>query len=225
MSTFLELVQDLHREAGAAGSAPSSVVAQAGEAQRMVRWIRRADLAIQKKWHDWKFLWSSNQYSAATVSGTQDYVVPDTHGVWDESTFRIDGELIEVVEYQKVKHEVFDTSAASYNQPSRIIIMPNKTLRMDPIPDAAYTITADFYLKPVAMEADATISLIPEEYHEVILGQALVYYGNYENAPDAKVYGRELVAEWLPVLESEYLNNEHSSRHTASGNRIEVIAS
>jgi len=225
MSTFLELVQDLHRESGAAGSAPSTVLTQSGEAQRMVRWIRRADLAIQKKWHDWKFLWSGSRYSVATVSGTQDYVVPDTHGAWDPSTFRLDGELIGVVEYQKVKEEVFDTTASSYNQPSRIIILPNKNLRMDPIPDAAYTITADYYLKPTAMEADSTISLIPQEYHEIILGQALVYYGNYENAPDSKVYGRELVAEWMPILESEYLNNEFNSRFTSSGNRIEVIAS
>ena len=103
--------------------------------------------------------------------------------------------------------------------------MPNKSLRMDPVPDGVYVITADYYLKPVAMVADTTVSRIPEECHEVILGQALVYYGNYENAPDAKVSGRELVAEWLPVLESEYLNNEFNSRFTASGNQIEVIAS
>jgi len=225
MSTFLELVEDLHREAGGAGAAPSSVLIQSGEALRMVRWIRRADLAIQKKWHDWKFLWSDTPYSVNTVSGTQDYIVPDTHGAWDPSTFKIDGELIDVVEYQKVKHEVFDTTVSSYNQPSRIIIMPNKTLRLDPIPDAAYTITADYYLKPVPMSENTTISAIPEEYHEIILGQALIYYGNYENATDAKISGRELVAEWLPVLESEYLNNEFNSRFTSSGNRIEVIAS
>jgi len=225
MSTFKQLVQDLHRESGASGSAPSSVVGQTGEALRMVRWIRRADLHIQKLWHDWKFLWSSTQYSQDTVAGTQDAVVPTTQGIWDRSTFRIDGELIDVVEYEKVKGEVFDTTASSRDQPSRIIILPNKNLRFDPVPDAAYTITADYFLKPVAMTADATVSKIPEEYHEVILGQALIYYGNYEHADDAKIYGKELVDEWLPILESECLPNEFESRRTSSGNRIEVIAS
>lgn len=223
MSTFKELVQDLHRESGAAGSVPSTVISQTGESLRMVQWIRRADLHIQKLWHDWKFLWSPTRYSADTVADTQDAIVPTTQGTWDEETFRIDGELIDVVEYDKVKHEVFDTT--STDQPSRIIILPNKNLRFDPVPDAVYTITADFFLKPVAMTADANISKIPEEYHELILGQALIYYGNYENAKDAKIYGTELVAEWLPILESEFLPNEFNSRRTSSGNRIEVIAS
>ena len=61
MSTFLELTQDLHRESGAAGSAPSTVVGQTGEAQRLVKWIQRADLQIQKLWHDWEFLWSTGR--------------------------------------------------------------------------------------------------------------------------------------------------------------------
>jgi len=225
MSTFKELVQDLHRESGASGSAPSTVLNQTGEAQRMVRWIRRADLHIQKLWHDWKFLWSPIQYSAVTVDGTQDAIVPTTQGIWDRRTFRIDGELIDVVEYEEVKDEVFETSAASEDQPSRIIILPNKNLRFDPVPDKAYTITADFFLKPVAMTADAEISKIPQEYHEIILGQALIYYGNYENAPDAKVNGQELVDIWLDVLESEELPNKFASRRTSSGNEIEVIAS
>ena len=82
MSTFKELVQDLHRESGASGSTPSTVENQTGEALRMVRWIRRADLHIQKLWHDWKFLWSPTQYSEDTVDGTRDATVPTTQGIW-----------------------------------------------------------------------------------------------------------------------------------------------
>ena len=230
MSTFLELVKDLHRESGAAGNAPSTVASQAGESLRLVRWIQRADSHVQKLWHNWDFLWSPTQYSAATVAGTQDATAPTTQGAWDEKTFKLDGDPIAVVEYSKVKGEVFNTGVTDRAQPSRVIILPNKNLRFDPVPDAAYTITADYFLKPVTMDDTATsansiISKIPEEYHQVILGQALIYYGNYENAPDAKTYGVELVSEWLPRLESEFLPNEFNSRFTSSGNMIEVIAS
>lgn len=225
MSTFLELVQDLHRNAGMSGSAPTSVATQTGEAQRAVRWVRDADQEVQKKWHDWKFLWSPTQYSASTVAGTQDATVPTTQGIWDRRTFRLDGELISVVEYETVKHEIFSTATADRGQPSRIIILPNKNLRFDPVPDAAYVIKSDYFLKPVILSSNAQVSKIPEEYHQVIVGKALMYYGAYENAPDAIALGSSIFDMWLDQLESECLPNEFSSRRTSSGNQIEVIAS
>lgn len=222
MSTYIELVQDLHREVGAAGVAPATVVGQTGENQRLVRWIREADYYVQTLWHNWKFL-NDMSFSMATVADTQDMSKPATLNMWDECTFRIDGDEIEVVEYRDVKHEVFDL--VSRDQPSRIIILPNNNLRFDPIPDQAYTITADHFVKPTKLAADADISAIPEEFHEsVIVGRGMVLYGNFENAAEIKDQGLELYSEFLGRLESLQLPNEFNSRYNSDDRRIEVIA-
>ena len=222
MSTYIELVQDLHREVGAAGNAPATVVGQTGENQRLVRWIREADYYIQTLWHNWKFL-TDMTFSMATVADTQDMAKPVTLNMWDEETFRIDGDLIPVVEYRDVKGEDFDL--VSRQQPARIIILPDNNLRFDPIPDQAYTITADHFVKPTKLAVDADISVIPEEFHEsVIVGRAMVLYGNFENAAEIKDQGLELYSEFLGRLESLQLPNQFNARYDSDHAPIEVIA-
>ena len=224
MSTYLELVQDLHREVGAAGNAPTTVVNQRGENQRLVRWIREADLYVQMLWHDWKFL-KDFSFSVATVDGTRDYAKPSALQMWDFGTFRIDGDPIEDVEWEEVRADSFDLTVAGRDQPSRVIIMPDNTLRMDPVPNGVYTITADHFVKPTRLAADTDVSVVPEEFHEsVILGRAMVLYGNFENAQEMKDQGLELYSEFLGRLESLQLPNEKSSRYKASEGFFEVIA-
>ncbi len=222
MSTYIELVQDLHREVGAAGNAPTTVVSQTGENQRLVRWIRNADYLIQTLWHNWKFLIDTT-YSAPTVASTRDATKPATVNMWDELTFRIDDDEMEVVEYNDIKHETFDLTIT--DQPSRIILLPNNDLRFDPIPDAVYTITADHFVKPTKLAADADISVIPVEFHDtVILGRAMVLYGNFENAAEMKDQGLELYSEFLGRLESLQLPNQFNARFDSDAAPIEVIA-
>lgn len=222
MSTYIELVQDLHREVGAAGNAPSTVVNQRGENQRLVRWISDADFLIQTLWHNWKFL-TDMTYSVPTVASTRDATKPSMLNMWDELTFRIDGELIDVVEYRDVKHEVFDLTFET--EPSRIIILPNNDIRFDPIPDQAYTITADHFVKPTKLADDSDVSVIPEEFHEtVILGRAEILYGNFENAAEMKDQGLELYSEFLGRLESLQLPNQFNARYDSDAAPIEVIA-
>ncbi len=222
MSTYIELVQDLHVEVGAAGTAPATVVGQTGENQRLVRWIRDADYYIQTLWHNWKFL-TDMTFSMDTVADTQDMSKPVTVNMWDECTFRIDGDEIDVVEYRDMKSESQDL--VSRDKPSRIIILPNNNLRFDPIPDAAYTITADQFVKPTKLAVDADVSVIPEEFHEsVIVGRAMVLYGNYENAAEIKDQGLELYSEFLGRLESLQLPNQFNARYDSDASPIEVIA-
>jgi len=66
MSTYLELVDDLHREVGAAGVAPTTVTAQTGEADRLTKWIREADLYVQTLWVTWRYLWT--QWTVANTT-------------------------------------------------------------------------------------------------------------------------------------------------------------
>ena len=217
MSSYLELVQQLHAESGSGGPAPQTVIGQKGEAARLVAWIKDADNEIQSLWHNWKFLWS--QHSLSTASGTDTYAAPDNIGSWDRNTFYLDSELIDVVEYENVRTEPRETSTG---RPFRIVVMPNNSLRFDKTPNASYSVTGDYFIKPIQMVNNADQSLIPSRYHSVIIAKALQYYANYESAQEIKQQAAELLSSWLPRLESSQLP-ESSYRYQSNDNNITIV--
>lgn len=225
--TFLELVQALHSEVGAAGSSPTTVVNQVKENNRMVNWIKRADLRLQNKWVNWKFMRLEFTTNNTTLTGVATLDAPDNLKTWDVETFKIlypgDTEYsdIDVVEYENIKDEILTTDQGA---PSRIIIMPDNNLKLDPVPDGVYTVQADYYRKPVALADNTDVSLIPEEYHEsAILGRAMMFYANFEGADEIKVQGQELYSEGLAEMENHQLPNQNYSR-LRTGGGFEVIA-
>lgn len=226
MSTYLELVDDLHGEVGAAGVAPTTVVSQTGEAARLVRWIREADIYTQLLWVNWRFLWKQWTTANVTVAGNKLLVAPTDLNFWDFKTFKIiepgetDENPLSVVEYDKIKGVILDTSE---DIPARAIVMPNNDLNFEPIPDAIYKILADYYVKPTPLAANDDVSVIPEEFHQVILGRAQILYANYENAPEQKDQGNEIYTEQLARLENAQLPNQENARFT-TGALFEVIA-
>lgn len=226
MSTYLELVQDLHREVGAAGVAPTAVTNLTGEADRLAKWIREADIYVQVLWVNWRFLWKQWTTANVTTAATVLLAAPTDLNFWDFKTFKIiepgetDENPFSVIEYDKIKGLILDTSQTI---PSRAIVMPNNDLNFEPIPDGIYTILADYYVKPTPLAADADVSLIPEEFHQVISGRAQILYGNYENAPEQKDQGNEIYTEQLARLENKELPNQENSRFT-TGALFEVIA-
>ena len=145
---------------------------------------------------------------------------------WDTTTFKIiaPGETEENplpwVEYDKIKGQILDTNEGF---PSRVIIMPDDDLMFEPVPDGAYTILADYYLKPTRMAANDDISLIPEEYHDnAVLGRALMFYANFEDAPEIRSQGQELYGEGIAELENHQLPNQNYSRFRTGGH-FEVV--
>ena len=224
MSTYLELSQQLHRDVGAAGTEPAAVTGLTGEAKRLVNWIKRADEYVQVKWVNWKFL--RNTYSVATISGIGTAAKPANLKYWDFKTFRIilpgetDKNPFEATEYDAAKMDVLDTDP---DVPWRAIIMPDNSILFESVPDDAYTIEADYYDKPTLLAANADNSLIPEEFHQVIIGRAMILYANFESAPEIKDQGEEIYVEQLALLENDQLPNQWNSRFN-TGSMIEVIA-
>ena len=231
--TFLELVQELHRESGAAGRAPTTVASVTGEAARLVGWIKKANLAVQDLWENWKFLRCEfDQDLTATVNTLAAPTVPNAigSGMWDLDTFKIQrvsdtfASPLVAVEYDDIKDEILDTTPST---PWRVTVMPDNSLRFEGTPNAADTITADFYREPVRTElaVDADESSIPEKFQQVVIGKALMYYGNYEGAVEAKTQGKELYDDYLARLENSELPNGGKSRYrVGKGKHIEVIA-
>jgi hypothetical protein len=179
---------------------------------------------VQKKWVNWKFL--RQLYSVATVAATATAAKPANLSYWDFKTFTIidpgqtDLNPLNAIEYDKIKRDILDVTQ---DVPWRAIVMPDNSLQFEPVPDAAYTIGADYYDRPTLLVANGDISLIPVQYHQVILGRAMILYSNFENAPEIKDQGEEIYVEQLALLENDQLPNQEHSRFN-TGAMIEVIA-
>lgn len=224
MSTFLQLTKDLHNDSGAAGVEPTAVTGLTGEARRIANWIIQADEFVQLEWTNWKFL--RQEFSDVTVASDATLAKPANLKNWDFKTFKIiepgetDENILAAIEFDKIKSVILDTST---DIPARAIVMPDNSLKFEPVPDAVYTIKADYYDKPTLLAANDDISLIPVEYHRIILGRALILYANFENAPEQKDQGEEIYISLLARLENDQLPNQEYSRFT-TGALIEVIA-
>jgi len=226
MSTFLELVQDLQREVGASGNQISNVTGQVGENQRIVRWIQDADFYVQDLWLNWKFLW--NQVQLNTATGVIGLAAPTDLSFWDYKTFKLNeggasdlDEPLNFAEHDSIKTAVRDLTNA---KPATVILMPDNDIEFEPIPDAVYQIKADYFVKPTKMAANGDISPIPEVYHPVILGRAMVLYANYEQAEEMKAQGSEIYIEFLARLENHQLPNQRFSRYQSTGSFFDVNA-
>lgn len=248
--SFLTLVQDLYREVGAAGGAPAvaipSIVGATGEALRLVNYIHDAELEIQNIWVDWKWL----RKTLTFFTGTQDQVgiyttingavsaYPIDLAEWDWNSFFIlpPGnsfyQPIRAVEWQNVRREVFDTT--DFNIPSRVIVMPDNTLRFDLIPDQSYKMTAEYRSVPYDLKNDADVSNIPARFaNRLIVEWARMKYGMFESAPEQvtnaklNIYGT-LDDAGIPTnngilaaLENDQLPNRKNSRRQ-QGNDIVI---
>lgn len=228
MSTFLELVQDLHVQSGAGGAAPTSVVSQTGEDGRMVDWIREADNYIQNAWLNWKFLW--NQVELSTATGVVSLSPPTDLNFWDFKTFKLnDPSVVDAIdeplgflEHDSIKMLIRDSSL---DQPSRVILMPDNSIEFEPVPDKVYTIKADYFQAPTLLAANGDVSAIPETFHPAILGYALMLYANYENAPEIMAQGQRTFGLFNPRLENHQLPNQRFSRYQSTGSFFDVSAS
>lgn len=227
--TYLQLLQELHRECGAAGVAPSTVLNLTGEANRLAGWVRQANLDIQNLWESWKFLQVVDSRALTPAVNTLAAPTGMGDGMWDLDTFKVTpvGETVpmEVLanEFDEVKTEIVDTSAGT---PWRVVVMPDNSLRFEGTPAAADTFSGLYYREADRDELAASDDepSIPARFHRIITGRALILYANYEGADEIKTQGGEIIADYLPRLENSQLPNARKARFRTGGS-FEVIAS
>lgn len=209
--TYLELVTRLQSESGAGGNPITSFTGARGATLRLINWIAEADLILQRRWQDWKFLWST-MTPITTGIGASDYAGDDDLGTWERDSLRIDGQQVEVLDYDPTL-----APSAANGRPHTIYILPNDQLRLYPTPDAAYTVTGAYFREAQAMADETDTSLIPAKHHSAILWQALWLYANFENAAESKVQAQEMLALEITAMEGKQLKHQQAHKQANAG--------
>jgi hypothetical protein len=222
---FLQLVNQLQFESGAGNAPLTSVIGQTGETKRLVDWVRQANIRIQTMYVDWKFLRSQLEPTFITGIGMQDYAAPDDLNYWNMKSFVLDDIDIRATEYHPIDDRF---QSNTIGRPDKVSVLDDNQLRFWPVPDGGYLVEAEYFIKPVdldpmVVDANSQISLIPEQFHWVIVYDALRYYANYENAPEIMNQAREGIALWMPRLEAHQLRGSQVGT-IADGNEIVIRA-
>ena len=193
---FLALAQKLVEKCGISGTGPVSVVGQSGELKRAVNWINEAWMSIQQTREDWDWMRGSVSFSTIAQQGSY---TPAQCGVSDLAEWFTNSQYCSFRGYDTnvgVNSEIFlshidyntyrdiylyGSMRQSYARPLSIAIAPDMSICLGQIPDSGnYTIVGDYFKTPTEMVNDTDIPGLPTRFHMLIVYQAMIYYGEYE---------------------------------------------
>jgi hypothetical protein len=198
--TLLELVNKTRVECGVSGPPLASVQNQTGESARVVSWVQQAWIDIQTSKEDWLFM--REPFTFNTVAQQWEYT-PTQAGLtdfanWRRDSFRCssvgqnysDEQLINYMDWSTYRNLYrYGNMRTTYARPVVVSITPDKNLAFGSVPDQAYVIDGEYYVKPVEMTQDSDAPNIPDRFQMIIVYRAMMYYAGYEAAPEVMARG------------------------------------
>lgn len=209
---YLALVNSAILNCGVSGGPISTVVGATGSIGRIVSWVGDSWSELQTEHDDWDWMRSSNVLGAgasfATVAGQASYplgtgagtvgILADDFGKWDADSFRAYTTSVGVADEQFLDDIDFDVWRDAYmvgpmrsvqTRPVAVAVGPDQSVNVGPPSNGLYTVTADFWVAPTVMAADADIPTgLPTRFHMLIVYRTMIKYAGYESAPE--VWGR-----------------------------------
>jgi hypothetical protein len=221
---FLQIVQAVKREGGISGTSIATLVNPVEEIARLVSWVQAAYLDIQTMHDKWNFLRTS--FSFNTVTSQQTYT-PVQAGVvlsatptvsnlakWKPDSLRryqvsvgANAEtFLPPMDYDKFRNTyLFGAMRTISSQPVVYTVDTSKNLVLGPIPNGAYTINGECWVKPYEMTVDADEPVFPSQFHTILVWKALAHYGMFEAASEAVQKGEREYKNLIAKLEDDQL--------------------
>jgi hypothetical protein len=210
---FLELCRELVSECGYSGNILTTAN-QTGQLGRVVRWIRNADLELQKESNFWTFM--DREFSFQTEADKGEYTLADLDvlGVENVGTWDRDKMLVTDAYGRSSKlywtdfrlfHHRYGTAMIPDGRPVFFAVLPEGGLALGPTPDAEYEVSGWHRMEPTPMLADADVPLVPEPFHDAIVWKALAMYGLHEEVPMFIERGEMKYREALHKMRLRYL--------------------
>ncbi len=165
-----------------------------------------------------EFEWPFNSATGSQVltAGTEEYSFPSTMKSVDWDSFHLvaddalntDGMHLKKIardtRYKYLKNDDDNAGADGRNAPVYVYETPSKGFGLSPSPDEAYTVTYNYYTKPVQLSAYDSTSAIDTVYDEVIMQGALYHFymfrDNTDQADRALQRFRQLINRMRTIL-------------------------
>ena len=220
MSTYIELCQDMAREVGIPGTGPSTVTPTAEDEADVVRYIKDANTDICSMWFNWDFLWS--EYSTTTVASTSTITSPSDLAQWniDSVVYAPTSENWQPLTYvgwreyrEDYKYGTVDTGV-----PEFFSVKPDNVIDLYPTPNAATTLTAEYWATPTTLSSSSDTPVIPTRFQRIIICRAKVYYAEQNDAAEVMGSAISEFNDLLGKLEADQLPSQRDRRFSVVQN-------
>lgn len=214
---FLQLAQRLRQEAGVPGSGPSAVTNQTGELKRLVDWINTAWEEIQNLHTTWRWMRQTATVTTSASDGSYslaDFGIEDSFSYWYPESFTIyrqsigksDERDLNWIDYDSWRRLYdFGSVATTDGQPVDFSIAPDESIVLGHRPDGIYVVKGQYQSGAVALTADDDTPGCPGRFHMAVVWKALMYYGEFESAPEVYGRGKNNYGTFLSALETSQL--------------------
>lgn len=179
-------------------------------------------------WHDWDFLASEDNtpYSQTLTIGDATYTKPLDLGVWDLSSFILDRttntyQRLTPLDYAEWRNH-YRNGVQTNSTPSRVVLSRNNDIILWPPPDAASTLTAEYFILPTKMTANTDVSPIPVQFHRIIVVKAKLLYAGDDEASHIYATAQSEYDDLIDELESFALPDQ-GNRRKARGENLTVV--
>jgi hypothetical protein len=194
---FLQLCQKTAQESGTLAGLPSftTVNTPSGRLAKIIAWVRDAWVNIQNERTDWLF--RLDTFDHALTIGTNEYTgasfdlalaqwLPDTAtrctmSLYDPAIGQADEGGIQQIPWNRFR-DMFDRGVTDPNRPRYWAVKPNGALMVGPTPDKAYVLRGEYKRSAQQLAADADIPIMPEDFHGLIVGEALRLMANSDES-------------------------------------------
>ena len=221
---YLALCQRVREEAGITGSGPTTVLNQSGQLLKLVNWVSQAWVEIQLMRPNWLFMHESGGFfldAGTKLYDPADKGITDVK-LWDTGSLLYSelplasgnaySHILEYVPFARYSrlHMVERFNTPDDDRPVHFTIKPDNQIELYPAPAAvtghSMFLNFDYKRSTQQFAADADVPTnLPDDFHMMIVWQALKYYGFYENAPEVLDEAETNFDNLLLRLENEQL--------------------
>ena len=216
MSTYLTLCQNMARDIGIPGSGPSSVssTSLSEEENSVVRYVKEADLDIQRRWFDWNFLWK--EVTMTSASGTSTLTSPSDLANWnvDKVIWDLTSDDNQQLEYMDWGEyfDMYKLGTVDSSVPEVFSVKPDNVLDLYTTPKSNTSVYGQYWKVPTELSTDAQVSEIPPRFHKIIVARAKMYYSENEDAPEILAGSLVEFEDLLDKLEADQLPSQKNRR-------------
>lgn len=198
---FLALCKATAAQCGTIAGVPtlSTVVGASGRVAKLVAAVSDAWIDIQNERTDW--IWMRRRFLGTLTIGQLEYLATDLSltrvGRWEKDTIgrktvSVYDNAIGASDEGKITHipyeqwvDMYDFGTHDAGRPIYWSITPESKIAFGPSPDKAYKVRGEYRLKPQVLAADADTPEMPDEFHRVIVWEAIRLLARNDEAFDA----------------------------------------
>lgn len=197
------------------------------ELKLAIKAIQRADLRIQQEQLNWRFMWTEYSETLAidtdvslAHSGTEliKHWKLKSGSVWLDRSLNTAVDLEYIIWdrwYENIDHGIKSTST-----PGLFTVKPDNGLIFDVKAKQAYTLTGQFFRRPMRMIANADLTPIPGEFRDLLLMRSAIEYAKLEDAPEI---GAVDAAEYASLMEDMMFSEMEGYRENAESDPNLVV--